>query len=76
MSIIPDEPEYETYKQSVVARVSHDLETTSWFRGVCTDSIRESYEAGLSIEQAADIAVGDTMYWDAPNMGLGDEPQS
>ena len=35
-----------------------------WRGRVCMDSIRSSYENGLTTDQAANSLVDDTLYWD------------
>ena len=35
-----------------------------WSGQVCLDTVRESYNQGLTIEEAADRMVDDTLYWD------------
>lgn len=59
---------YEAFKNEVCKRVKARLQARSWFRGVCCDSIEQSYQAYLEtgvIENAVDAAELDTIYWDA-----------
>lgn len=35
-----------------------------WRGKVCLDTVRGSYDQGLTIEEAADRMVDDTLYWD------------
>lgn len=34
------------------------------FRGWCTDTLRGNYDAGETVERAAEIAIMDTEYWE------------
>jgi hypothetical protein len=57
------EPNQEEYQQKVMELA---LKTLSDFdiREVCLDTLRESYRSRLSIREAADKCVDDTLYWE------------
>ena len=42
----------------------------TWRGKVCLDTVRDSYNQGLTIEEAADRMVDDTLYWDGAYHGL------
>lgn len=56
--------EYGNYLRRVVELVKSHISYKRWYNGVCTDTIRNSFEQELSIEEAAEIAEDDTFMWD------------
>ncbi len=50
----------------VLRRVWVSLSKEPWFRGVCADTIHESFEAGETVEEAVETARMQTEYHDAP----------
>ena len=52
------------YVQNVVKAVKAMIGHEPWFRGVCTDTIYDSFLHGRSIKAATEIAHDDTLYWD------------
>lgn len=53
------------YTASVIAVVKARLKGQPWYRGVCLDTVEDSFNQGRSIEDAAVTAESDTVIWDA-----------
>ena len=56
---------YHEYKDQVCNLVESQIKDKSWYRGVCIDSIQDSFDAGRSVEDAAESARSETYMWDA-----------
>jgi hypothetical protein len=57
--------DFTDYQRQVVSLARVALSTIPQWRGmVCVDTIQGSWENGLPIATAAEIAVDDTLYWD------------
>lgn len=63
---------FEEYRKAVVDEVAKRLAHCDWFEGVCCDDVRDDYNAGKSIKEAADAAELQTAYWDRPGGLFGD----
>ena len=59
------------YKNAVCQGVVLRLKGCKWFKGVCMDTVKESYEAGKPLSDAIDVAEMDTVNWDRPGGLLG-----
>ncbi len=57
---------YENYLAAVIDLVRKDLGKEPWYKGVNSDSVKNSFEFGYSEEKAAEIACDETIYHDAP----------
>lgn len=56
---------FEEYERAVVDAACNILkEYTKWRGSVCVDTVRQSYDNNLPIEEAASCAADDTLYWD------------
>ena len=56
---------FEEYKRQVVRAAQAVIRNIPEFRGwICTDTIRDSWEEGMSIKLAAERAIDDTLDWD------------
>lgn len=57
---------FEEYGEAVATIVLSTLKKSlgKKFRGWCTDTLKGSYDAGETVERAADIAIMDTEYWE------------
>jgi hypothetical protein len=63
---------YNEYREKVRAEALKQLQDKSWFRGLCTTSIPESWRDGESIEEAALQVVLETALHDRPGGLFGD----
>ena len=63
---------FEDYKKQVCAEVCKRLDGVDWFKGVCLDTVKGSWEHDLPIKEAADAAELDTAHWDRPGGLFGD----
>lgn len=54
------------YTRKVMELVKSRLQDKPWYRGVCLDSIDGSFDAGYSVEKAAEVAETETIIWDGP----------
>ncbi len=55
---------YESYGNATCAIAKARLEKEPWFRGICVDTLKDSYQSGLSVERAAEILIDDTIVYD------------
>jgi len=59
-----DFKEYSDKAFCIALRLLRDGGYAGWRGKVCMDTIKNSYENGLTIDQAANNLVDDTLYWD------------
>lgn len=55
---------FENFKEQVYRQALARLEGEPWFRGVCLDTVRSSWDSGASVEEAVDSVEVDTWFWD------------
>jgi hypothetical protein len=67
---------WEDYVAQVVQRARNTLSKEPWFRGVCTHYLQQYYDGGTSVEDATDLVVSETEYWDNPAMWSRDDTES
>lgn len=56
--------EYTDKSLDVAFKILSDGGYSKWRGKVCLDTVKESYDQGLTVEEAADRMVDDTLYWD------------
>lgn len=59
-----DFQEYSDKAFHIAFRILKDGGYAGWRGRVCMDSIKNSFENGLTVNQAANSLVDDTLYWD------------
>ena len=62
---------YEEYRDAVIREVKSRIGHLDWYRGCCCDTVREDFDAGKTVEQAADAAEMHTAMWDRPGGMFG-----
>lgn len=62
---------FEEFREAVVGEVKSRIGHHEWYKGCCVDSVRESFEAGKTVERAADDAEMHTAMWDRPGGMFG-----
>ena len=65
---------YEEFRSRVVELATANLKHCTWFRGLNTSSIRESWDDESTVADAALQVELETAYWDRPGGLFGDEP--
>jgi hypothetical protein len=55
--------QYEEYKKKVIKIATEMFKGNLGNRGVCIDSLKNSFERNLSVDDAADRIYDDTLYW-------------
>lgn len=55
---------YTEFRTQVIAEVARRLKGKPGYRGVCCDTIQDSYRQKLTVSAAANIAEDDTRFWD------------
>jgi hypothetical protein len=57
----------EQFRERVIVGVKARIGNEPWFSGVCMDNVDDIFP---DLTEAIEVALMDTMYWDAPNHGL------
>jgi hypothetical protein len=57
----------EQFRERVIAGVTTRLGKYDWFVGVCMENVDDCFP---DLTEAIEVALMDTMYWDAPNHGM------
>ncbi len=63
---MPDDT-IEEYTSKVITLVKAEIGEAKWYRGVCLDTVRESFESQTSVADAVVTARMDTEMWDNPD---------
>jgi hypothetical protein len=62
--------QFSELQQLVFDAAKKQLETETWFRGICTDGFPTDDEILCDgIEESASTVCCETAYWDAPDLG-------
>ena len=63
--------EIRTFREHIIEEVRAELSNEKWYNGVCCDSIAAFNENWNKVDEAIEEAKKDTVFWGAPNCGLG-----